>query len=104
MEKRMASAPAEGGQGAPNATSDTDEKFYRMGYEAASHAKYRCNEYDQILSEMQADLQEVQSRYPHVDLETAFRKGFEKGLAQSQELCNGTDQEDGEHKKATGPA
>jgi len=67
---------------------DRDEKFYRLGYEAALHAKYRCKEYDQILSEMQFDLEEVQRRYPADDLEKPFLRGFERGRAYYQELCN----------------
>lgn len=67
---------------------DRDEKFYRLGYEAALHAKYRCKEYDQILSEMQFDLEEVQRRHPSDDVEKPFLKGFERGRAYYQELCN----------------
>jgi hypothetical protein len=70
-----------------SANFDRDEKFYRLGYEAALHAKYRCKEYDQIMSEMQADLEEVQQRYPGVDVEKPFLKGFERGRAYYQELC-----------------
>jgi len=66
---------------------DRDEKFYRLGFEAALHAKYRCKEYDQIFSEMQADLEEVQRRYPGTDVEEPFRRGFERGRNYSQELC-----------------
>ncbi|MGO8816499.1 MAG: hypothetical protein ACLQVG_17830 [Terriglobia bacterium] len=66
---------------------DADEKFYRLGFEAALHAKYRCKEYDQILSEMQADLEEVQRRNPGSDVEKPFLKGFERGRAHYGELC-----------------
>ncbi len=68
-------------------TVNTDDKFYRLGYEAALHAKYRCKEYDQILSEMQADLEEVRQRHPRVEVEAPFIKGFEQGRARSQEDC-----------------
>jgi hypothetical protein len=71
-----------------DAKFERDEKFYRQGYEAALHAKYRCKEYDQILGEMQFDLEEVQRRYPGDDLEKPFLKGFERGRAYYQELCN----------------
>ena len=64
-----------------------DEKFYRLGFEAALHAKYRCREYDQTLSEMQADLEEVQQRYAGVDVEGPFVRGFERGRDYYQELC-----------------
>lgn len=66
---------------------NTDDKFYRLGYEAALNAKYRCEEYDQILSEMQADLEEVRQRFPGMDVEGPFIKGFEQGRARSQEDC-----------------
>jgi hypothetical protein len=70
-----------------DAKFDRDEKFYRLGYEAALHAKYRCKEYDQILTEKQADLEEVQRRYPGVDLEKPFLKGFDRGQTYYQRLC-----------------
>ena len=64
-----------------------DEKFYRLGFEAALHAKYPCKEYDQILSEMQADLEEVQQRYAGLAVEGPFVRGFERGRNYYQELC-----------------
>lgn len=67
---------------------DRDEKFYRMGFEAALHAKHRCQEYDQMLSEMQADIEELQQRYPGVAAEEPFRRGFERGRDYYQGLCN----------------
>jgi hypothetical protein len=75
-----------------NSKFERDEKFYRLGYEAALHAKYRCREYDQILSEMQFDLAEVQRRYPGDDVEKPFLNGFDRGRAYYQELCNKTPQ------------
>lgn len=66
---------------------DGDEKFYRLGFEAAMHAKYRCKEYDQILSEMQADLEEVQRRNPGADVEKPFVAGFQRGRAHYEGLC-----------------
>src|SRR5438105_4816086 len=41
-----------------------DEKFYRLGFEAALHARTRCKEYDQVLAEMTSDLEDLQRRYP----------------------------------------
>jgi hypothetical protein len=67
--------------------NNADEEFYRLGYEAALHAKYRCMEYDQILGEMQADLEEMQELHPYVALEKPFTKGFEKGIAHGQAGC-----------------
>jgi hypothetical protein len=67
---------------------EQDEKFYRLGFEAALHAKYRCREYDQILGEMQADLEDVQRRHPGAGVEKAFVQGFERGRDYYQEVCN----------------
>jgi hypothetical protein len=86
---------AEGGE------SDRNEKFYRLGYEAALHAKYRCKEYDQILTEMQADLEEVKKRYPGGDVEKPFLKGFERGRAFYQEICEKTPVETARQKANT---
>jgi hypothetical protein len=71
---------------------EQENRFYRLGYEAAMHAKYRCREYDQILGEMQADLEEVKKLHPGEDVDGAFLQGFERGRNHYQELCtNGPD-------------
>jgi hypothetical protein len=67
---------------------DQVEKFYRLGFEAALHARNRCKQYDQILAEMEADLEELQRRYPGVNVEEPFRRGFERGRDYDQRLCN----------------
>jgi hypothetical protein len=67
---------------------DQDEKFYRLGFEAALHARNRCKEYDQVLAEMQADIEDLQRRYPHTDFEKPFRRGFERGRNYYQRLCD----------------
>jgi len=67
---------------------DPNNKFYRLGFEAALHAKYRCREYDQILGEMQADLEDVQKRHPGENVEEPFLQGFESGRNYYQELCS----------------
>jgi hypothetical protein len=67
---------------------DRDEKFYRLGFETSLRARYRCGEYDQVLSEMQADIEELQRLYPGVDVEQPFRRGFERGRDYYQEICN----------------
>ena len=64
-----------------------DEKFYRLGFEDALHARTRCKEYDQVLAEMANDLEELQRRYPDSDLEEPFRRGYERGRAYYQSLC-----------------
>jgi len=67
-----------------------DEKFYRMGFEAALHARTRCKEYDQVLAEMNSDLEELKRRYPDSDLEEPFRRGYERGRAYYESLCSKT--------------
>jgi hypothetical protein len=64
-----------------------DEKFYRLGFEAALHARTRCKEYDQVLAEMTRDLEELQRRDPDSDLEEPFRRGYERGRSYYQSLC-----------------
>jgi hypothetical protein len=65
-----------------------DEKYYRLGFEAALHARRRCKEYDQVLSEMQAALEDVKQRYPNDNVEEPFRRGYERGRDYYQSLCN----------------
>jgi hypothetical protein len=67
---------------------DRDEKFYRLGFEAPLHARNRCKQYDQILSEMQADIEDLQRRHPRADVEEAFRRGFERGRDYHEGICN----------------
>ena len=71
---------------------EQDEKFYRLGFEAALHARTRCSEYDQVLAEMVSRLEELQRRYPNSDLEEPFRRGYERGRAYYQGLCNKQEQ------------
>jgi len=73
-------------KGGPN--FDREEKFYRLGFEAALHSRHRCQEYDQVLAEMQADIEELQRQYPGIDVEGPFRRGFERGRDYYQGLCN----------------
>src|SRR6201998_165395 len=40
-----------------------DEKFYRLGFEAALHARTRCMEFDQVSGEMNAALEDVQRQF-----------------------------------------
>jgi|SRR5579864_1295436 len=65
-----------------------DEKFYRMGFEAALHARTRCMEFDQVSAEMNAALEDVQRQYPGVDVEEAFTRGYQRGRDYYQQLCN----------------
>ncbi|HEX8814935.1 MAG TPA: hypothetical protein VF753_05485 [Terriglobales bacterium] len=65
-----------------------DEKFYRMGFEAALHARTRCMEFDQVSAAMDAKLEEVQKQFPGVNVEPAFTRGYERGREHYQQLCD----------------
>jgi hypothetical protein len=65
-----------------------DEMFFRMGFQAALHAKTRCREFDQVASEMAADLEDVQKKYPGADVEEPFTRGYERGRDYYQRLCD----------------
>jgi hypothetical protein len=65
-----------------------DEKFYRMGFEAALNAKTRCMEFDQVSAAMGAALEDVQRQYPDADVEEAFTHGYQRGRDYYQQLCN----------------
>ncbi len=70
-----------------------DEKFYRLGFQKALHAKTRCMEFDQVSGEMNAALEDIQRENPGVDLEEAFTRGYQRGRDYYQQLCD-------ENKKA----
>lgn len=65
-----------------------DEKFYRLGFESALHARTRCKEYDQVLGEMTAQIEELERRYPDAEVAEAFQRGYERGRDYYQQLCN----------------
>jgi hypothetical protein len=65
-----------------------DEKFYRLGFQAALHAKTRCLEFDQVSGEMNAALEDVQRQHPGVDLEESFTRGYLRGRDYYQQLCD----------------
>jgi len=65
-----------------------DEEFFRMGYEAAMHARTRCMEFDQVSAEMDAALEDVQQKYPGADVEEPFTRGYQRGREHYQQLCN----------------
>lgn len=65
-----------------------DEKFYRLGFEAALHARTRCMEFDQVSAEMDAALQDVQQRYPGQNVEEPFTRGYRRGREHYQRLCD----------------
>jgi len=67
-----------------------DEKFYRLGFEAALHARTRCMEFDQVSGEMNAALEDVQKQFPGANVEDAFTRGYERGREHYQQLCDET--------------
>jgi hypothetical protein len=65
-----------------------DEQFFRMGFEAALHARTRCMEFDQVSGEMNAALEDVQAQYPDADVEEPFTHGYQRGREHYQKLCD----------------
>lgn len=65
-----------------------DEKFYRMGFEAALHSRARCKEYDQVLGEMTAHIEKLEGSYPDSEVAEPFRQGYERGRDYYQRLCD----------------
>jgi hypothetical protein len=65
-----------------------DEKFYRLGFEAALHARTRCQEYDQAVGEMNADIEDLQRQYPEAEVAEPFSRGYERGREHYQHLCD----------------
>jgi hypothetical protein len=65
-----------------------DEGFYRLGFQAALHARTPCMEFDQVSGEMNAALEDVQRQHPGVDLEEAFTRGYQRGRDYYQQLCD----------------
>ena len=66
------------------------EKFYRMGFEAALHARTRCMEFDQVSAEMDATLEDVKKQYPEENAEEPFILGYQRGRGYYQKLCDDT--------------
>jgi hypothetical protein len=65
-----------------------DETFYRMGFEAALHAKTRCMEFDQTSAEMESKLSDLQQQYPGVNVAEPFTLGYRRGREYYQRLCD----------------
>ena len=65
-----------------------DERFYRLGFQAALHAKTRCLEFDQVSGAMNAALEDVQRQHPGEDVEEAFTRGYQRGRDYYQQLCD----------------
>jgi hypothetical protein len=65
-----------------------DEKFYRLGFEAAMHARTRCMEFDQVSAAMDAALEDVQKAHPGKNVEEPFTRGYQRGREHYQQLCD----------------
>ncbi len=65
-----------------------DEKYFRLGFQAAMHARTRCMEFDQVSAEMDADLEEVKRRFPGAAVEEPFVHGYQRGREHYQQLCD----------------
>ena len=64
------------------------ERFFRLGFECALHARTRCKEYDQVLGEMTAQLEDLQRQYPEAAVAEPFTRGYERGRAYYQQRCD----------------
>lgn len=69
-------------------TFATDEEFYRLGFQAALHARTRCMEFDQVSGAMNAALEDAQRQHPGAEVESAFTRGYERGREYYQHLCD----------------
>jgi hypothetical protein len=65
-----------------------DEKFYRMGFEAAQHARTRCMEFDQVSAEMANKVEELERQHPDAEVEAPFTRGYQRGREYYQHLCD----------------
>ena len=63
-----------------------DEEFFRLGFQAAMHARTRCMEFDQVSAAMDAALEDVEQRYPDKDVEEPFTRGYQRGREHYQQL------------------
>jgi len=70
-----------------------DEQFFRLGFQAAMHARTRCMEFDQVSAAMDAALEDVKQQYPGAKVEEPFLRGYQRGRDHYQKLCD-------EHRQA----
>jgi hypothetical protein len=64
-----------------------DEEFFRLGFQAALHARTRCREFDQVSAEMNSALEDVQRQHPGEPVEAPFIRGYQRGREHYQRLC-----------------
>jgi hypothetical protein len=72
----------------PGRSFSEDEPFFRLGFQAAMHARTRCKEFDQVSAEMDAALEDVKRKYPTADVEEPFLQGYRRGREHYQQLCD----------------
>lgn len=72
----------------PGRNFSEDEPFFRLGFQAAMHARTRCREFDQVSAEMDAALEDVKRKYPAADVEEPFLQGYRRGREHYQQLCD----------------
>jgi hypothetical protein len=71
-----------------NSFSEQDEKFYRLGFEDALHARTRCMEFDQVSAEMTSKLEDLKREYPGAKVEEPYTRGYQRGREYYQHLCD----------------
>ncbi|MFZ0735180.1 MAG: hypothetical protein WAM79_22880 [Candidatus Sulfotelmatobacter sp.] len=74
--------PASGG------SFSDDEQFFRLGFQAAMHARTRCKEFDQVSAEMDAALVDVKRQHPGKNVDEPFLRGYQRGRDHYQQLCD----------------
>jgi len=72
----------------PGRSFSEDEPFFRLGFQAAMHARTRCMEFDQVSAEMETALEDVKRKYPGADVEEPFLQGYRRGREHYQQLCD----------------
>jgi hypothetical protein len=65
-----------------------DEQYFRLGFEAALHARTRCMEFDQVSAAMSAVLEDVQRQHHGAQVEAPFTRGYQRGREYYQQLCD----------------
>ena len=66
---------------------EKDEKFYRLGFEDALHARSRCKEFDQISAEMESRVEDIEKQNPGTDAAEAYARGYQRGREYYQRFC-----------------
>lgn len=65
-----------------------DEKYYRLGFEDALHARTRCKEFDQVSAEMDSRLEDLERQHPGENISEAYTRGYQRGREYYQHLCD----------------